>query len=51
MQKLSSWAATTYYLGEVPIQQTVPGAEQVAVFAALLQILLIRPQGLLGREA
>ncbi|MGH2700125.1 MAG: branched-chain amino acid ABC transporter permease [Actinomycetota bacterium] len=51
VQKLSSWAATTYYLGEVPIQQTVPGAEQVAVFAALLLILLIRPQGLLGREA
>ena len=51
IQKLSSWAATTYYLGEVPIQQTVPGAEQVAVFAALLLILLIRPQGLLGKEA
>ncbi len=51
VQKLSSWAATTYYLGDVPIQQTVPGAEQVAVFAALLLILLIRPQGLLGREA
>jgi branched-chain amino acid transport system permease protein len=51
VQKLSSWAATTYYLGEVPIQQTVPGAEQIAVFAALLLILLIRPQGLLGKEA
>lgn len=50
VQKLSSWAATTYYLGEVPIQQTVPGAEQIAVFGALLLILLIRPQGLLGRE-
>ncbi|MGH2827471.1 MAG: branched-chain amino acid ABC transporter permease [Actinomycetota bacterium] len=51
VQKLSSWAATTYYLGEVPIQQTVPGAEQIAVFGALLLILLIRPQGLLGKEA
>jgi branched-chain amino acid transport system permease protein len=51
IQKLSSWAATTYYLGEVPVQQTVPGAEQIAVFAALLLILLIRPQGLLGKEA
>jgi branched-chain amino acid transport system permease protein len=51
VQKLSSWAATSYYLGEVPIQQTIPGAEQIAVFAALLLILLIRPQGLLGKEA
>ena len=51
VQKLSSWAATTYYLGESPIQQSVPGAEQVAVFLALLVILLVRPQGLLGKEA
>jgi branched-chain amino acid transport system permease protein len=37
-----------FYLGD---QMGVPGAPDLTVFAMLLLVLLIRPQGLLGKEA
>jgi branched-chain amino acid transport system permease protein len=37
-----------YYLGQ---QLKVPGASELGVFALLMLVLLIRPQGLLGKEA
>jgi branched-chain amino acid transport system permease protein len=37
-----------YYLGQ---QLKVPGAAELGVFALLMLVLLIRPQGLLGKEA
>lgn len=37
-----------YYLGQ---QLKVPGAAELGVFALLILVLLIRPQGLLGKEA
>ncbi|HEY1093797.1 MAG TPA: branched-chain amino acid ABC transporter permease [Glycomyces sp.] len=37
-----------YYLGQ---QLNVPGAAELGVFALLMLVLLIRPQGLLGKEA
>jgi branched-chain amino acid transport system permease protein len=37
-----------YYLGQ---QMKVPGAAELGVFALLMLVLLIRPQGLLGKEA
>jgi branched-chain amino acid transport system permease protein len=37
-----------FYLGN---QMGVPGAPELTVFAMLLLVLLIRPQGLLGKEA
>ncbi|MGH2735686.1 MAG: ABC transporter permease subunit, partial [Actinomycetota bacterium] len=51
VQALSLWAAGHYYFGNAPIQQVVPGAEQISILLALLIILLARPQGLLGKEA
>jgi branched-chain amino acid transport system permease protein len=51
VQALSLWAAGHYYFGTTPIQQLVPGAEQISILMALLIILLARPQGLLGKEA
>lgn len=40
--------AGIYLLGQ---QWQVPGASQLSVFALLMLVLLIRPQGLLGKEA
>lgn len=37
-----------YYLGQ---KLKVPGASEVAVFAMLLLVLMVRPQGILGKEA
>ncbi len=51
VQALSLWASGHYYIGDTPIQQTIPGAEHIAIMAVLLLILLARPQGLLGKEA
>lgn len=51
VQSTSLWASGHYFMGDTPIQQTIPGAEQIAIFALLLIVLLARPQGLLGKEA
>jgi branched-chain amino acid transport system permease protein len=51
LQQLALWASGHYYLGDQPWQQFIPGSADVAVFAALLFVLLARPQGLLGTEA
>lgn len=51
VQSTSLWASGHYYLGDTPIQQTIPGSEQVAIFVLLMVVLLARPQGLLGKEA
>ena len=48
---LSNWAAGHYYFGEQLIQDTIKGAPDVALVLALLLVLMIRPQGLLGSEA
>jgi branched-chain amino acid transport system permease protein len=51
LQQLALWASGHFYLGAEPWQQIIPGSADVAVFAALLIVLLVRPQGLLGTEA
>ncbi|MGH2787928.1 MAG: branched-chain amino acid ABC transporter permease [Actinomycetota bacterium] len=51
VQSTSQWASGHYYLGDQPWQATLPGLEQMAVLFVLLAVLLVRPQGLLGREA
>ena len=51
VQSTSLWASGHYFLGDTPIQQTIPGSEQIAIFGLLLIVLLARPQGLLGKEA
>jgi branched-chain amino acid transport system permease protein len=51
LQQLALWASGHYYLGDQPWQQFIPGSADVAVFVALMVVLLARPQGLLGKEA
>jgi branched-chain amino acid transport system permease protein len=51
VQSTSLWAAGHYYVGDQAVQQIVPGAEQIAILLILLSVLLVRPAGLLGREA
>lgn len=51
IQGISGWAANHYYLGEQVWANVIPGASDVALFLALLVVLLARPQGLLGTEA
>lgn len=57
IQSLANWAGQHPNFaiggGDVPrlLQEIIPGFANVAVFAALLLVLLARPQGLLGREA
>jgi branched-chain amino acid transport system permease protein len=55
IQSISNWAAGHYHLsmgGELKLwQDVVPGGPDVVLFTALLLVLLIRPQGLLGTEA
>jgi branched-chain amino acid transport system permease protein len=51
IQQLAGWAGGNYQIGERFIQDIVPGSANVAVLVVLLLVLLIRPQGLLGREA
>jgi branched-chain amino acid transport system permease protein len=51
VQALSNWAAGHYYVGEQLWQDIIPGGPEVVLFAVLLLVLLIRPQGLLGQEA
>lgn len=51
IKALSDWAAGAYFIGDRPLQAIIPGFSNVALFAALLLVLLIRPQGLLGDEA
>lgn len=50
IQGLSGWAANNFYLGTQPWANVVPGPTDLALFVALLIVLLIRPQGLLGTE-
>jgi branched-chain amino acid transport system permease protein len=51
IKSLSTWAAGHYSIGGDTIQNILPGFANVALVAALLIVLLIRPQGLLGSEA
>ena len=51
LQQLALWASGHYYLGDQPWQQFIPGSADVALFVALMVVLLARPQGLLGTEA
>lgn len=50
IQGISGWAANNFYLGIQPWANVVPGPTDLALFVALLVVLLIRPQGLLGTE-
>lgn len=51
IQALATWASGHYMLGDKFYQDIIPASPEVALFVALLLILLIRPQGLLGTEA
>jgi branched-chain amino acid transport system permease protein len=51
VQSLANWAANHYSLGGTRLQDIVPGFADFALFSVLLLVLLVRPQGLLGREA
>ncbi len=51
ISRVSEWAGGHYYLGEDLLGSVVPGFENVALVAALLIVLLVRPAGLLGTEA
>ena len=51
IQGMAGWAANHYFLGDQPWANVVPGASDLALFVALLVVLLARPQGLLGSEA
>ena len=50
IQGLAGWAANHFYLGDQPWALVIPGPTDLALFVALLVVLLIRPQGLLGTE-
>ena len=51
VQSLSLWATGHFTVGGKLIGEIVPGGEQVSIILALLIVLMIRPQGLLGTEA
>ncbi len=51
VQSLSNWAVGHYHLGGRLWQDVLPGGPDVVLMMALLLVLLIRPQGLLGTEA
>lgn len=51
VQSMSSWVIGRVHLGDRVIAEIVPGAEYISILVVLLMVLLIRPQGLVGREA
>jgi branched-chain amino acid transport system permease protein len=51
IQQLASWAGQNWAIGNDVLEATIPGFANVAVMLALLIVLLVRPQGLLGSEA
>lgn len=55
IQSVSNWAAGHYSFSTAPdapfIQDVIPGAPDVLMILVLLIVLLVRPQGLLGKEA
>ena len=51
IQQLGQWAGGHYQIGDKFVQDIIPGSANVAVLVALLLVLMIRPQGLLGQEA
>ena len=51
IQGISGWAALHYSIGDQSWANVIPGISDVALFIALLVVLLARPQGLLGSEA
>ncbi|MGH2748177.1 MAG: branched-chain amino acid ABC transporter permease [Actinomycetota bacterium] len=51
IQQLGLWASGHYSIGGDLLQLIVPGFSNIAIFVALLIVLLVRPQGLLGSEA
>lgn len=50
VQSLSSWGLGHFYLGERVYAEVIPGGEYVSILVVLLMVLLIRPQGLVGRD-
>lgn len=50
VQSLSTWATGHFTIGGRLIGEIVPGAENISILAVLLMVLLIRPEGLVGRE-
>ncbi|MGH7317877.1 MAG: branched-chain amino acid ABC transporter permease [Candidatus Rokuibacteriota bacterium] len=52
VQTVAQWAANHFTLADGrSYSEVVPGSEQIVLFLVLLVILLVRPRGLLGREA
>ena len=51
VQALSSWAGSYFTVGDQTLSTVVPGVEHISVLAVMLLILLVRPAGMLGREA
>ncbi|HEU4480661.1 MAG TPA: branched-chain amino acid ABC transporter permease, partial [Actinomycetota bacterium] len=51
IQALAGWAGQNYSAGGELLQDRIPGFANVALFLVLLLVLLVRPQGLLGKEA
>jgi branched-chain amino acid transport system permease protein len=51
VQSFVGWAADFITIDNLPLAARVPGMDQLSVLLVLLAVLLIRPQGLLGREA
>jgi branched-chain amino acid transport system permease protein len=51
VQSMSSWVIGRAHLGDRLIAEIIPGAEYVSILVVLLMVLLIRPAGLVGREA
>jgi branched-chain amino acid transport system permease protein len=43
-------AITKYVVISRNVSSSVPGAEEIAIFAVILLVLLLRPQGILGRR-
>ncbi len=51
IKSLADWAAGHYEIGGEILQNQIPGFSNTMLVVALLAVLLIRPQGLLGSEA
>jgi branched-chain amino acid transport system permease protein len=51
VSSLAGWAADFVIVDSEPLAVKVPGMDQLAILLVLLIVLLVRPQGLLGREA
>lgn len=50
VQSLSSWTLGHFYIGDRVYAEVIPGGEYISILVVLLMVLLIRPQGLVGRD-